>query len=482
MPDDDKGIAPEAVGERLALALEQYLRTADQRGGQLMKLLTVVAKLLSDSQKGLSIPGSQMPELVEAVQQIAEQAGAAPSTGDAIAPAPHEDMQQMLSGVSELLAKQSATNDLLVQVMNNHRERLDEMDLKQIPVIPDEERKSDLRFVPYEEKEIGFLKESEVFGALGDDTLRTILANSSLEQHPPGETVFTVGDPVSEVYIIKSGIVEICRQTDDPEKLNVVAYLTSGDSIGEMSILISGDARSSIARVPEGAEILAINHETFMKLFRGLPEMAVRLASVFARRLKTSIKKERIHTRHRELSGTLQYFDLPTVIQTLLSSDERTGVLAVDDGDHDTIAELFFETGSIRYAKVGHLLGEEAFYQLFQMDLSVGSFSFKERKFAEGFDSKAQIDQPGMSLLFEAARLSDELKVLHEAFPNTERLFETKTEILEWDDPETKTLANGIWNLLKRDSTISDLLDSLPRSHYSIYSVLNEMKENGSIE
>jgi CRP-like cAMP-binding protein len=464
MSDDDRGISAGEIGMRLTNALEEYLSSANKRDDHLVKLMTVMAKLMADSQR-------KQPK---ADDSLADNIGFLAAT-----------LSTMVEGLNELpniLAQQSQINEMLAKFASTQDQRQLEAQAREIPSLSDTERRSDLEYVPYKEKEIAFMKESEVFGALSDDTLRTIVANSRLLNHPPGSTVFTIGDPVTEVFIIKSGIVEICRPTDDTDKMNVVAYLTSGDSIGEMSILLTGDVRSSMARVPEGAEILLIDYETFLRLFRGLPELGLRLASVFARRLKTSIKKERVQTKHRELSGTLQYFDLPTVIQTLLSSDERTGMLTVYDPEQDPIADLFFEAGSIKYAKVGHLFGEEAFYQLFQIDLSVGSFTFKERKFAEGMDERSQIDQPGMSLLFEAARLSDELKLIKEDISDQNTTFKLTKQTLEWDDDDSRVLANGIWNMLKRGSNISEILDNLPRSHYSIYAVLAEMKEKDLIE
>lgn len=521
------GTTAGAIGSRLAQALEQFLATTSKRDEHLVKLLTVMAKLLASSQT----PKQDMNLLIETLERMAERPAVALDLSELVGPlqeiarrevpvlpagAPAEPSGEVLTALRdllrrteerlsviereseslkglaadsneaantfrEILTKQNSANELLIQVLQDQARRVGEVAMKQIPAMGDEERRADLEFVQYSEKEIGFMKESEVFGALSDDTLRVIRSNCSVETYPPGHMIFTIGDPVSEVFIIKSGIVEICRPTDDPDKLNVVAYLTSGDSIGEMSILISGDSRSSIARVPEGAEVLVITHEMFNRLFKALPEMGLRLATVFARRLKTSIKKERIQTRHRELQGSLRYFDLATVIQTLLSSDERTGVLSVHNEQQDTIAELFFEAGSLRYAKLGHLLGEDAFYQLFQADLSGGGFSFKEGKFPEQFDERSVVSAPGMSLLFEAARLSDELKVLKEEIPDPDRQYQTKRDALEWEGEENRTLANGIWNMFKRGATVAEVLDSLPRSHYSIYSVIAQLVKTEQI-
>jgi len=515
--EEAPGTTASAIGSRLVQALEQFLHTTSKRDEHLVKLLTVMAKLLATSQtpkqdmtllvealQGLAekpaMPAFDLHEVVDVLREIAQkEAPALPAAPAAEGIALSEllgKQEARLTGIEErsealhaiaadftgaartfgeMLAKQNETNDILLRLLQEHTRRIAEVEAKQLPIVSDEERRAELSYVPYEEKEIAFMKESEVFGALSDDTLRIIRANATIEAFPPGKMIFVIGDPVSEVYIIKSGIVEICRPTDDPDHLNVVAYLTSGDSIGEMSILISGDSRSSIARVPEGAEVLVLTHEMFMKLFRALPELALRLATVFARRLKTSIKKERIQTRHRELQGSLQYFDLATVIQTLLSSDERTGVLTVYDDQQDILAELFFETGTIRFARLGHLLGEEAFFQLFQTELTGGGFSFKEGKFPEGFDQRSEISAPGMSLLFESARLSDELKILKQEIPDAERVYQPAKDALAWETEDTRTLANGVWNMLRRGATVSEILESLPRSHYAIYSVLSQL-------
>ncbi len=470
-------VAAGVIGSRLVQALEEFLDSTSRRDEHLVKLLTVMAKLAASAQTPLPggaahLEAADVSGVVAALEKIAERSVPAGSTA----------VQAPVPDITAVLEKQNQTNELLVRLITEQARRVSEAEMKQIPELSDQERWADLQIGSFDDKDIAFMKESEVFGALSDETLKVIRANATLEKYEPGKMIFVIGDPVSQVYIIKSGIVEICRPTDDPDKLNVVAYLTAGDSIGEMSILISGDSRSSIARVPQGAEVLMIPHDVFMKLFKALPELALRLATVFARRLKTSIKKERIQTHHRELQGSLEYFDLATIIQTLLSSDERTGVLTVTDEQQEPVADLYFEAGTMRYARYRQLLGEEAFYQLFQTENKKGSFSFKEGKFPEGFDQRAEVSVPGMSLLFEAARLSDELKLLKEQIPDPDKVFKPKVDALEWTDDDNRTLANGIWNMLRRGASVTELTENLPRSEYAIYAVLAEMLKSGQIE
>ena len=462
--------------DTVSAAGDRFTDTASTAGDQLADAVTALSATLA-SQEPPSAPQEPLAhsaEMAEAIRALAEAVNRQEERLD--------QQEKAGSALEKILERQNETNETLLKYLEGQSRYLADMDAKRLPEHSDEERRGDLVFHPYEEKDLAFLKESEVFGALSDDTLSTIIANGSLDEYEAGKTMFVIGDPVAEVYIVKSGIVEICRPTDDPDRLSVVAYLTAGDSIGEMSIFISGDTRSSIARVPEGATVLVLTFEVFMKLFKALPELALRLSSVFARRLKTSIKKERIQKRHRELRGDLQYFELPTVVQTLISSDERTGTLTVYDDEQEVIAELFFDSGRIRFARLGHLQGEEAFYQLFQTSLSMGTFVFREGNFPEGFDQGKEITTPGMSLIFEAARLSDELEVLRKTIPDTSRALEPVHATLQWTDDATRTLANGIWSMVRRKSTIADILDSLPRSHYAIYSVLAAMLQSGQIQ
>jgi CRP-like cAMP-binding protein len=505
----------EVVGVRLIETFEGFLQKLAQRDDDLAKLLIVMGKLskqISDLaiERLVAQPAESSSDFTDAINRLTDVLERQPWTSPPIASAQAAGSNVELDSriieaierltvlsvpvpasmesspaneqLADLLARQTEANELVVRLMDEQSRNLADAQAKHIPEQTGEERRGDLEYTAYDEPEFTFLKESEVFGALSDDTLRTIRANGRIENYPAGKTMFAIGDPVNEVFIVKSGIAEVCRPTEDPDKLSVVAYLTSGDSIGEMSILMAGDTRSSIARVPEGAEVLVLTHEVFMKLFKGLPELALRLASVFARRLKTSIKKERIQKRHRELQGNLQYFDLSTVVQTLLSSDERTGMLTVFDEQEETLSELFFESGRIRFARLGHIVGEDAFYQLFQNDLTSGSFTFKEGRFPEGFEQTTEITSPGMSMLFEAARLSDELALLKEDISDPDQIFTPIAQNLEWEDTYTTTLANGIWSMLRRKSSVFDILESIPRSHHAIYSVLTEMLKNGQIE
>jgi len=179
------------------------------------------------------------------------------------------------------------------------------------------------------EEEIGFLRNSEVFGQLSAEKLKIIVDCGQIETHTSGSIIFRIGDPSDAIYVIKSGVVEICRAKGDREGLSVMAYLGESDPIGEMAIM-TGSSRASLARVPQRAEILRIEKEAFMGLLNQIPELSISLLGVLSKRLEDGIRKQRAAARYQHLSGNLKYFDLPTIIQTLATT-ERTGTLTITD-------------------------------------------------------------------------------------------------------------------------------------------------------
>jgi len=324
--------------------------------------------------------------------------------------------------------------------------------------------------------EIGFLKNSEIFGSLSTEKLKIILDRGKVETHTPGSTIFRIGDPSDAIYVIKSGVVEICRAKGDHEKMAVVAYLGEGDPIGEMAIM-TGSSRASLARVPQRAEILKVEKRVFMDLLNQIPELSVSLLAILSKRLEDGLRKQRTAARYQHLSGNLEYFDLPTIIQTLASS-ERTGTLTITGNFEKVFAMLYFEKGKILYAKLGHLRGEEAFYQLSQSPVQ-DAFTFKGGWPPSEFEEEGEIGATTMGLLMEASHQQDELKVLKATYADPNRVFRPQTKTLSWDDEETEDLAQDIWTRLHRGETIAEMAREIPTCEYRIYKVLSIMDEKG---
>jgi CRP-like cAMP-binding protein len=328
--------------------------------------------------------------------------------------------------------------------------------------------------------EILFLRECELFSPLSDLTLQALLLRGQVIVLEPGDDVFRIGDPADYLYVIKSGVVEIRRPaTEGSKELTPVAYVAAGDVIGEVA-MFTCSSRASAARMPGGGEIFRITRDNFLSVVAGFPELALRLCFVFAQRLESTVRNMR-RERQRQLSGNLKFFDLPTVIQTIISSG-MTGTLRVDDPLGMTIAEIYFDNGHLCRSMMGHLTGSEAFFQLFQPPPTEGTFEFKGGQQEVTAGATCDILLPGMTMLMEAVRMQDEVGTLRHQFPPLQR-YRPLGDDLRWEgEDHLLPIAYDIWYRLHAgEPTVRDLLDSVPASHYTILSILNYLLETVQI-
>jgi hypothetical protein len=210
-----------------------------------------------------------------------------------------------------------------------------------------------------------------------------------------------------------------------------------------------------------------------------LPALPRNLCYVLAKRLETTTLKVP-RASGKQLQGNLRFFDLATVIQTLIGS-RQTGTLVVSqEGGKQRIAELLFVKGNIARARYRQLTGDDAVFQLFQAPLE-GEFSFTGRTVQED-EVQSDITLPAISLLMESVRLQDELPMLQGRLPDPERVFRPKTPHLAWDEVETVELAAAVWARLKRGATLRDLQRDVPRCSYSLYRTVLVLLEGGQIE
>ncbi|HQE60677.1 MAG TPA: DUF4388 domain-containing protein [Candidatus Latescibacteria bacterium] len=129
---------------------------------------------------------------------------------------------------------------------------------------------------------------------------------------------------------------------------------------------------------------------------------------------------------------------------------------------------------------MGALTGEEAFYQLFLRELKRGNFFFKED--VDPAAETAEIDIPGMSLLMEAARLQDELSAIKsEVITDPDKVYRQTSSTFEWQDDETKALAEVVWRAVGNGLSVRQIVEEIPRNEYTVYSLLQQLIQNGQI-
>jgi CRP-like cAMP-binding protein len=324
-----------------------------------------------------------------------------------------------------------------------------------------------------------FLRTSDLFENQPEEVLKAVLVQGQLQEYGPGQVVFGQGDEGDRLYIVKSGALEVLASPADAADPIPVAYLGPGEVLGELALL-TGSPRSASARVPERAELFTVDKPVFLDLMKTLPAFARNLCLVLAKRLEATTLK--VPRGSKQLQGNLRFFDLATVIQTLIGS-HQTGTLVVTQEGGKTknrIAELFFFKGNIAKAKVRHLTGDDAVFDLFQSALE-GDFSFTGRQVQEE-EVQADITMPAISLLMESMRLQDELPLLKERIPDPDRVYRRKATQLDWQDSESGELAAAVWSRLKKGASMNDLQRDVPRCSYALYQTVVSLLATGQVE
>jgi CRP-like cAMP-binding protein len=320
-----------------------------------------------------------------------------------------------------------------------------------------------------------FLRNSELFENQPAEVIRAVLAQGQLLEFGPGETVFRQGEQGDRLFVVKSGVLEVIAAPTDGSEPTVVAYLGTGEVIGELALL-TGSPRSATLRSPEHAELFVVDKAVFIDLMDVLPAFSRNLCVVLAHRLETTTLKVP-RASGKQLQGNLMYFDLATVIQTLISS-HQTGSLVVTHEKHK-VAEIFFYRGNVIRARFRHLVGDDAVFQLFQSPVE-GEFSFTGREMRED-EVQSDVSMPAISLLMESVRLQDELPVLMEKLPDADRVFRQRVAHLAWEEPETVELAAAVWSRLKKGASLNDLQRDIPRCSYAIYKTVATLLDGGQV-
>lgn len=97
-----------------------------------------------------------------------------------------------------------------------------------------------------------------------------------------GEIIFDEGDAGADLYVIRSGQVQISRS--NPASARVVAKLGPGDFFGEMSVVL-GETRTARAISVGRTELLELDGETMEAMCIERPEIAIRMIQRLAVRL-----------------------------------------------------------------------------------------------------------------------------------------------------------------------------------------------------
>src|SRR6059058_888712 len=137
---------------------------------------------------------------------------------------------------------------------------------------------------------VHFLKNVKLFAELSPDSLTKLGACLKTAEFPPAEVIVREGAPGVSMYIIKSGLVEI-RKKDPTTGIDfLVAQLSEGAAVGEMSLL-TGKPRSATVTTVQPTIVFTLTRADFRNLLTQHPEISLGLARILAERLEDATKQ-----------------------------------------------------------------------------------------------------------------------------------------------------------------------------------------------
>src|SRR6266705_4204193 len=140
------------------------------------------------------------------------------------------------------------------------------------------------------EQLVGFLKNVKLFAELSTDSLLKLGSCLKTSEFPPAEVIVREGAPGVSMYIIKSGLVEV-RKKDPSTGIDfLVAQLSEGAAVGEMSLL-TGKPRSATVMTVQPTVVLTLSRADFRNLLTQHPEISLGLARILAERLEDATKQ-----------------------------------------------------------------------------------------------------------------------------------------------------------------------------------------------
>ena len=127
----------------------------------------------------------------------------------------------------------------------------------------------------------GFLKKVPLFADLPESDLARLCEMVDEIRIPAGQELFAEGSPGDRAYVIKSGALEIIKNSSGREVLLAVRH--SGDVIGEMALLEDKPRMASV-RARDDTELIVIHQDQFDALLDSSPSAAKALLhSILAR-------------------------------------------------------------------------------------------------------------------------------------------------------------------------------------------------------
>ncbi len=134
-----------------------------------------------------------------------------------------------------------------------------------------------------------FLLSLPLFDSFNVDELATLAKHMSYVHLQKGEFLFVEGDKGTFMGFVVRGLLEIIKKADSGENI-VIARLTKGSSIGEMS-LIDKSTRSASVVAKQPTTMVTLTEKGFTMLTKKSPSLGIKMIQKTARLLSLNMRR-----------------------------------------------------------------------------------------------------------------------------------------------------------------------------------------------
>ncbi|NWF52091.1 MAG: cyclic nucleotide-binding domain-containing protein [Nitrospirae bacterium] len=134
------------------------------------------------------------------------------------------------------------------------------------------------------------LREEIIFSLLDDEDVEKIAPYFELNTYSEGDVVFKEGDPGDFIGLVISGKLEVKKQTEFKGKQVIIALLTKGALVGELSIF-DRHKRSATVEAVEKTTMLILMNDKLDTLMQEHPCTGIKILKGLLRILSLRLRK-----------------------------------------------------------------------------------------------------------------------------------------------------------------------------------------------
>jgi CRP/FNR family cyclic AMP-dependent transcriptional regulator len=137
---------------------------------------------------------------------------------------------------------------------------------------------------------INTLRDEIIFYLFDDEDIDKIAPFFELRDHPAGSIIFKEGDPGNFIGFVISGKLEVKKQTEFKGNQLIIALLTKGAMVGELS-MFDKRQRSATVEAVEDTSLIIFRSESMESLMQQHPYTGIKILKGLIKVLSLRLRK-----------------------------------------------------------------------------------------------------------------------------------------------------------------------------------------------